>query len=179
VSPSSTLTRALPGLLLLGVGCLGHERQAGAEGEPLYSVPPTIEAIRWECDATEARWRFELDALNWTANGDLWLAEGTDYVEKHALRSVEAARDGSWDALALELDIVPDWRDASTGSSTAFLCDPPTLEAISFRAVIYTPGGEEQADCASWGADPELFDRVEGAAACTRVWDWPDTGEDR
>ncbi len=179
MSASPPLLRLLLGPLVLSAGCIGHERDAGAKGEPLFSEPPSIEAIRWGCDAAEATWRFELDTVNWTANGDLWLAKSADYTEQHTLKSVEAARDGTWDALVLELDIVPDWRDAAEGSSSAFLCDPPTLEAISFRVAVYTPGSEEQSDCASWGAEPDLFDRIEGIVECDQIWEWPDTGEER
>jgi hypothetical protein len=158
------------------LGCIGHERFAGAEGEPLYSEPPSIADIRWGCDAEEGAWSFDLDAVHWTANGYLWLATASDYLEQHAIRSVSAASDGSWDQLSLELDIVADWRDAASGSSTAFLCNTPTLQAMSFRVVIYTPGDNTQADCRSWGADPELFDGVQGVPACDLVWEELDTG---
>lgn len=173
----SVLSR--PALLLLAclqTACVGHERFAGAEGEPLHSDPPSIADIRWDCSGSDATWSFEVDAVNWTANGDLWLATAADYVEKHAVRSISAAHDGTWDQLALELDIVSDWRDASSGSSTAFLCNTPTLEAISFRLVLYTPGTEAEADCRSWGADPALFDGVDGVSACEVIWEEPDTG---
>lgn len=159
----------------LGAGCIGHERFAGAEGEPLHSDPPTISDIRWDCSSTDATWSFEVDTVNWTANGALWLVVDTDYVEQHAVRSTSAAQDGSWDQLALSLDIVADWRDASSGSSTAFFCNPPTTETISFRLVVYTPGSEEAADCRSWGAQPTLLDRVDGVPACELLWEEPDT----
>jgi hypothetical protein len=163
----------------IGLGCVGHERFAGAEGEPLYTEPPSISAIRWDCSSGDATWAFEVDTVHWTANGSLWLAQGADYVEKHAVRSVSAAHDGTWDELALELDIVADWREASSGSSTAFFCNDTTLEAISFRLVVYTPGSEDEADCRSWGADPELFDGVSGVASCELLWEDPDTGTER
>jgi hypothetical protein len=122
--------------LLLATGCVGHERFAGAEGEPLHSDPPSISEIRWDCSSSDATWTFEVDTVNWTANGNLWLAQSDDYVEKHAIRSVSAAHDGSWDELSLELDIVADWRDASSGSSTAFFCIEPVTQSLSFRVVV-------------------------------------------
>jgi hypothetical protein len=167
------------GVACFSAGCIGHERFAGADGEPLYSEPPSIESISWGCSASEASWSVEVSTLEWTANGDLWMAKATDYVEQHDLRSVSAAHDGSWDQLELELDIVSDWRDASPGSSTAFLCDDATVAEISFRLVVYTPGSEESSDCRSWGALPTLFDTIEGVPACELIWDEPDTGVTR
>jgi hypothetical protein len=165
--------------LLLATGCVGHERFAGAEGEPLHSDPPSISEIRWDCSSSDATWTFEVDTVNWTANGNLWLAQSDDYVEKHAIRSVSAAHDGSWDELSLELDIVADWRDASSGSSTAFFCNEPVTQSLSFRVVVYTPGSEAEADCRSWGQDPELFDSVEGVSGCELLWEEPDTDSER
>ncbi len=177
MSPRLPRRRLLPLAALAAscVGCVGHERFAGAEGEPLHSDPPSISDIRWDCDSIDAIWSFEVDTLAWTANAELWMGQDTDYVERHAVRSTSAAHDGTWDQLALELDVVADWREASSGSSTAFFCNPTTLEAISFRLAVYTPGTEEQADCRSWGAQPSLFDGVDGAAACELLWEEPDT----
>ncbi len=175
---SCPLPRVAGTILIAGlsVGCVGHERFAGAQGEVLYDEVPSISEIRWDCTIEDATWAFEVDTVNWTANGTLWLATAPDYVEQHAVRSISAAHDGSWDLLSLELDIVSDWRDASSGSSTAFLCDTATVEAMGYRLAIYTPGSEDLADCRSWGADPTLFDGIEGVAACDQLWEPPDTG---
>lgn len=175
----TALLVAATGLGFVSAGCLGHERFAGATGDPLHSDPPSISDIRWDCSGSDATWTFEVDTVNWTANGSLWLAQSDDYVEKHAVRSVSAAHDGTWDELSLELDIVADWREASSGSSTAFFCNDSTTQAISFRLVVYTPGSEDDADCRSWGADPQLFDGVSGVSECALIWEEPDTGSAR
>ncbi|MFH1463272.1 MAG: hypothetical protein ABIO70_02695 [Pseudomonadota bacterium] len=168
--------RTAPFALLLAVGCLGHERFAGAEGDPLHTEVPAITGIVWGCSSQEATWAFEVTTDAWTANGDLWLATDTDYVEQHPLRSDIAAGDGSADHLIQELTIAADWRDASSGVASAFLCDAVTLAAMNLRAVVYTPGSGAAADCRSWGADPAFFDQVEGVPACSQVWEAPDTG---
>ncbi len=178
MSAPPPLPLLLTALAAISTGCIGHERFGGATGEVLYDEVPQISAIRWDCSSEDATWDVEVDTVNWTANGHIWLATASDYVEQHAIRSTKAAHDGTWDELALELDIVSDWRDANAGSSTAFLCDPPTTEAISFRLAVYTPGSGEQGDCRSWGADPELFDRIDGVPACELIWEPPDTGSD-
>ncbi len=172
------MSRPPPALLLLAAcaGCIGHERFAGAAGQPLYDEPPLITAIQYACSVEDEQWTFELQTDAWTANGHLWLATAADYVEKHAIRSVSAAADGSGDELSLELDIVADWRDASSGSSTAFLCDDSVLDAMSYRVVVYTPGSEDESDCRSWGAAPQLFDGIEGVSECDQTWEQPDTG---
>jgi hypothetical protein len=161
--------------LLLTTACLGYD-PGGAEGEPLHTETPAITGIVWGCSSQEATWTFEVTTDAWTANGDLWLATGRDYVEQHPLRSDSALGDGSGDHLVQELPIVADWRDAEAGTSTAFLCDSATLGALNLRAVVYTPGTEAVGDCRSWGADPTFFDQVEGVPACGLVWEDPDTG---
>jgi len=167
----------MTGLLpLLITGCLGHARDAGAQGEPLHAETPAITSIDWSCSVEEETWSFEVTTEHWTANGDLWLATDLEYVEEHPVRSDVAAGDGSADHLVLDLDIVADWRDADAGATTAFLCSPSTLAAMSLRLVVYTPGSGEIGDCRSWGADPAFFDAVEGVPACSRVWTDPDTG---
>jgi len=168
--------RLTPLTLLLAVACLGYDRDPGAEGSPLHTETPAITGIVWGCSVQTAIWTFEVSTDAWTANGDLWLATGLDYLEQHPLRSDVAAGDGSADHLVQELPIVADWRDAAAGASTAFLCDTATLAGMNLRAVVYTPGGETVGDCRSWGADPTFFDGVEGVPACSLVWEEPDTG---
>lgn len=168
--------RTLLPVILLCTGCLGHERDAGATGQPLYSDTPSIRTIAWDCSRDDQTWTLEVTTEHWTANGTLWMAKDTDYLEQHAVRSESAAWDGSSDQLSLELDIVADWREASSGSSTAFGCDSVTHEAINLRLVVYTPGSEEVGDCRSWGSNPSFFDDIEGVEACDLVWEEPDTG---
>ncbi|MCP4810423.1 MAG: hypothetical protein GY884_34240, partial [Proteobacteria bacterium] len=93
--------------------------------------PPEITAASWTCSASDDRWTFEVDTRNWTGNGEVLLALDLDYVENHAMRSSESGADGSWDHLELELSVEADPRDATSGASTAFLCDVSTKEGIS------------------------------------------------
>ncbi len=164
------------GVSLLATGCLGHERDAGATGEPLYSETPSITSISWGCSRDDQEWSFEVETENWTANGTFWMATSGDYVEQHPVRSDSAAADGSSDLLSQDLNIVADWRDASSGSATAFACDSLTTASINLRLVVYTPGSEEVGDCRSWGADPTFFDDIDDAEPCELVWEDPDTG---
>ena len=115
------------------------------------SAPPEITSASWTCSAADDRWSFEISTRNWTGNGEVLLALDLDYVETHELRSDESGADGSWDHLALELSVEADPRDATSGSSTAFLCDASTKAAISGRFSVAAPQSEGEADCRQWG----------------------------
>lgn len=166
--------RTLPVLAVLGCG--SDDTGGYTAADPLYDDPPEITDLSWSCSVDEETWTFAVDTAGWTANGTLYLAQATDYVESHTIRSQEAAADGSADHLELELAIEPDWREVTSGSSTAFACNASTEAALCFRVVVYTPGTEEVSDCRSGGADPTLFDEVEGIPACDEVWTGEDTG---
>ncbi len=161
---------------LIACGCLGHERGAGATGAVLYDTPPLITDISYDCSRNDEEWSFEVDTDHWTANGGLYLAVEESYAEQHTIKSVSADADGQGDHLELTLSIEADWRDASSGSSTAFQCAPSTWAAMSYRLVVYTPGSEDVSDCRSWGAQPELFDQVDDVPACEQAWNSSDTG---
>ncbi len=162
--------------LLLFVSCSWGPTGGTTTGQVLYDSPPSIEEIWYDCSVDEDQWSFYVYTTGWTANGSLLMAMDQDYVEEHTIKSQEAAADGSYDYLGLTLNIEADWRNVYSGSSTAFLCNESTLNALSYRLVVYTPGTQDQADCRSWGADPWLFDSVEDAPACDAIWEEPDSG---
>lgn len=113
-----------------------------------------------ECDPDRGRWIAEMTTTSWTGGGLVWLTVDGSYVERHFIRSVEAAADGSEDRLTLRLDIVADWRAATAGTSTAFRC----VEEVSWRFVVNDLSGDV-ADCVSAGTDPEHLDQ-EGVTPC-------------
>jgi hypothetical protein len=160
----------LAGLSVLLAGCGGPDGHAPV-GDPPWPPEawPEITAISAECDVYASEWTFEVKTMYWTGSGRLWLATTVERAERHALPSVEAEADGSADRLKLTLDVVRDWRNAVSGSSTAYRCGQ--AEALSYLVQVYTPDGEEVADCRSWGFDPEIWSAVDGSAACDERWD--------
>lgn len=141
--------------------------------DPLDGPPPAITAVTWACDAESSRWDFSIVADAWTGGGRIWLARG-DVYEEHRIRSVEAKANGSQDTLELELSIVADWRDASSGSSTRWRCtDEPSL---TFQAAVFEVTGEETVDCRTWGAAPELWADLSDVQECGTQLEITDTG---
>lgn len=128
---------------------------------------PTVTAAEVTCNATDEEWTFSVDASAWTGGGDLWMSTDGVYVETDELTSTAAAADGTSDHLELDLDIVPDWRQVSKGSSTFFNCGTPGLEGVF---VVYERDGSTVAGCrrfgdtdswASWGIGYACADSVE------------------
>ena len=140
-------------------------------GTVLHDTPPTITGIQYSCSVDEEKWIFQVTTDAWTANGTLYLAATSDYVEQHSLQSEEAAADGSSDLLTLSLSIVADWRDVSASSSTAFLCNSTTEAAICWRIFVYTPGTGDVSDCASGGYEPTWFDDMDDIPTCDTRWE--------
>ena len=138
---------------------------AGTDSE-LALAPPTITEASLSCSAADDLWTFEVTTTSWTGNGTVLLALDLDYVEEHEIRSEESGADGSWDHLELELSVEADPRDATPGSSTAFLCDVSTKEGISGRIAVEAPEGGGEADCRQWG---ELDFASLGFAACSSL----------
>ena len=99
----------------------------------------------------------------WTGGGRLWWSADGDYRERHTVPSVSAARDGTDDRLVLELGIVPDWRDASPGSSTWFNCATPGLAAV---LQVLARDGRTVADCIALGDEPTRWTDWDPAVAC-------------
>ncbi len=123
-----------------------------ADTAAIATDPPVITSGSWDCSAEDDRWSFTVDTRFWTGNGSVLLSVDGVYVEEHGLRSTESAADGTADHLELELGIEADPRDASPGTSTAFLCDVSTREDLSGRFSVSAPGSSEEADCRQWGA---------------------------
>lgn len=144
--------------------------------DPLSGADPVISSVSWTCDPKRSLWTLRIVTEAWTGGGLAWMARDADRYEEHRIRSVEAASDGSTDALELELDVVADWRDASPGSSTGWHCsDQPQL---TFQVAVFEITGSEQTDCLRWGATPDLWDAFVDVNRCDNLWDPPDTGED-
>ena len=146
-----------------------------ADDGPFHVGTPRITEVDVACDADESEWVFEVRTENWTGGGWIWMGKTEDDAEGHRNRSRKAAADGSSDFLQLTLKIEADWRDAQRGTSTRWLCrDWPEL---SFMATAYDPVGGEVRDCRTWGDDPTLWTRIEGAHDCETEIDIPvDTG---
>ena len=149
----------------------------GDVGQPLYDAVPSITDIDGTCSVDAQTWTFDVTTNAWTANGNLYLAADTLYLERHPLTSIEAAADGTADHLQAQVAIQADWRDASPGSATAFQCNPSTWETLNFRVVVYTPGTSDVGDCRSWGPAPSNFDSFSSVPPCDLAWE-PDTGGD-
>lgn len=108
----------------------------------LPDEPPVITAHTVECKRDADRWAVAVDTQWWTGGGELWMTAGGAWFEDHGLRSTKAAGDGSEDHLEARLTIVPDWRDASPGSSTAFTC----ADTVGWRLFVLAQDGA-RADC--------------------------------
>jgi hypothetical protein len=134
---------------------------------------PAIVSASVECDGDAAEWSIAVETDAWTGNGEVWLSADGVYVETHGLDSVEAAGDGTSDRLELELDVEPDWRDVSLGSSTAFNCDEPGVAGV---ILVFTRTGDETADCVAFGEAPERWATWNADVACDEVLDEGDTG---
>jgi hypothetical protein len=156
--------------LLLHSACPADSSLDTAPHHGLHDEPPLIDRISFGCSSETPSWSFEVLTRGWTGSGTLYMATRTDYLERHVVRSVEAATDGTSDHLELDLLIVPDWRDAVSGASTAFLCNASTRAALNYRLMVHDTRGED-ADCRSWGADPTFFDGLADVPACAEVWD--------
>ena len=142
--------------------------------DPLSGADPRISSVRWDCDPERSAWLFTIEADAWTGGGTAWIARDADRYEEHRIRSVKAAADGSSDILELELDVVADWRDASPGTSTAWRC--ADAASLTFQVAIKETSGDDQTDCRTWGASPDLWDAFAGVPACEVRLTITDTG---
>lgn len=135
-----------------------------ASAEP-YEGPTTITGFEYGCDADADTWSLSVETEGWTSGG-LWsLSADARRVEAHAIDSVEAAANGAWDRLELELDIVADPTDLEEGESSAWLCDAQTEQSMAWRVVVFDPLSGEKADCATWGAEID-WNTVAGYSVC-------------
>ena len=133
-----------------------------------YEGPTELDWVEDDCDPDKDTWSFTVRTVGWTSGGLLSLSADGVVVEAHDIDSAASAEDGSWDSLKLDLDIVGDPRDAQPGKSTVWLCDAATLEAMSYRVVVYDPETGDKADCAVWGADLDWNDAA-GYSACDPI----------
>ncbi|RME24545.1 MAG: hypothetical protein D6798_10965 [Deltaproteobacteria bacterium] len=164
-------------LLLLALATACHRRGRAATDQPpaVEDAPPEIVGVDWGCDVDAATWSFEIETDGWTGNGYLWMASGSATWERHPVYSVEAARDGSADRLAVELDIEPDPREVVLGSSTRFLCSD--RNAMAFVVEVYSADGEAVADCRWWGVADLVGADDGGLPDCGTRLDTGDTGD--
>jgi len=159
------------------VACSGDGELKPADGNPFHEGIPTIKDIEWTCDAEANEWTFQVRTHNWTGGGWVWMGKSESNAEGHRIKSVEAAADGTSDRLKLTLNIEEDWRDASRGSSTRWLCSD--IPQLSFLSTVYDARGQTVEDCRTWGLLPELWSRIDSAHDCETALDWPeamDTG---
>lgn len=126
-----------------------------------------ITEVDVRCDPEAARWTFETRTDGWTGGGRVWLSRDGDYVERHPLASVSAARDGSDDFLRLNLEIAAEWSEASAGSRTAFACRADDLAGILH---VLSRDGARVTDCVAFGTAPERWARWNAENACATVW---------
>lgn len=139
-----------------------------ATGDPLPEVVlevPEIASFDLRCNADRGKWALAVEATSWTGGGTThWTVDG-DYVEAHAVRSVAAEPDGSWDSLALNLDVTADWRNVKNGGPTAFSCgDDPT--------VVFGLNDLDgnRVDCRVTGPRPKIWQNVRGVSGCQQEW---------
>jgi hypothetical protein len=88
-------------------------------------TPPRLAQVSWGCLEDRETWRLEAVATSWTGAATLTLTRDGDHAEVHPVRSIAVDPDGSEDTLRVDLDVAADWRLASPGSRTAFLCTAP------------------------------------------------------
>lgn len=136
--------------------------------DSFYSGETRLGMVTPRCDADRDTRSLSVVTEGWTAGG-LWsMTTDSHRVEAHTLISTAADPSGAWDELVLELDIVADPRDVVPGSSTAFLCDSATEQALSARLVIYDAQTREVVDCRLWGRIID-WNAVAGYSDCDQV----------
>lgn len=151
-------------MLLVLLACA----DAPASPDSFYAGPTAITAVTPACDAGSDKRTLAVTTQGWTA-GALWsMTTDSHRVEAHPLVSTSADPAGAWDELLLELEVVADPRDVSPGSSTAYLCDAATDQALSARLVIYDAVTEEVVDCRLWGRILD-WNAVAGYSDCDKV----------
>ena len=156
----------------LGAGCRITPRQPAADG-PFFDGEPAVVALAVACDPDAARWRLAAETDAWTGGGALFVTDG-ERVERHTVSSSEAAGDGAWDCLDLNLAQAADPDDAASGGATRWLCrDTPDL---SFLFVVSNTDGTEFTDCVAWGASPSDWADLPEVPACDAVSSIDDEG---
>ncbi len=163
-------------LLALLAACRPDNPAPADDAGPLHDAPPKLVGLAWSCDEAAASWSFTAVTEGWSGSAWLYLARSADDAERHPVDSVSAAADGSRDCLELDLDVVADWRDAVSGSSTRWRCED--ADDLAFLIEVRAVGSDETADCATWGADPSVWAELDGAPDCDAPWSFDaDTGD--
>lgn len=147
---------------LIALGCLGPP--PADSGVTVIPTDVAITDVDWGCSADDDTWWFVVDTAGWTDGGLLAMTADQRRVEAHDLLSVEAAADGTWDRLELELDIVGDPADAVDGSKTAWLCDAETLDEMAFRLSV-SERNVGTVDCRVWGVETD-WNGLAGYSTC-------------
>ena len=149
--------------LLVFAGCAGGDvSDTGAPtGDASTPAAPLISSVGWACDTDDAEWTLTVETDGWTGGGRLWMGRDADSVEVHRVYSTNARADESTDRLTLDLDIVADWREAVSGSSTRYRCDAE--DALSFLLWVYERDGSTESDCRVWGLGEPAFEDVTGS----------------
>ena len=135
------------------------------DASEFYNEVPSLLALDYACDPVDDQWSFQFQTTGWTGGGRVFMARSAESIEQHKVFSAEAAADGSWDCLIETLSISEDWTLAQTGTSTRWLCSDQ--DDLSFMVQIDTANGSSIADCAVWGANPDLWETVDGLTPCT------------
>ena len=146
-----------------GLGCVPINTFE-TETSEFYDEDPIIVALDYSCDPLDDQWSFQFQTTGWTGGGRVFMARSKDSIEQHKLFSAEAAANGRWDCLIETLSISEDWTLAQTGTSTRWLCSD--LYELSFMVQVDSANGSSIADCAVWGANPDLWENVDGIDPC-------------
>ena len=153
-------------MLALLSACLApHVDPDDSAAGAFYEGPTTLTSAEGDCSVEDDTWSLVVETEGWTSGG-LWsLSADGRRVEAHEIDSVEAAANGAWDRLELELDIVADPADVEEGKSSAWLCDGPTLASMAWRVVVFDPDSGDKADCLTWGRAID-WNSVAGYSEC-------------
>ena len=155
--------------LLFSVACRLPSTIPDDRVDPILT-PPLISTLDVTCDPDASERAVALTATSWTGGANWYLTADGAYVERHYVRSQSAAADGSSDTLGLTVSIVGDGQDASSGSSTAFLCS----DAPSWRLVLYDAYGSAITDCRTNG-DTSVWTSQPDVPACDIPFEDSDT----
>ena len=149
------------GALVLGGACTLPGGTLPETGQTVELSDPKLTALDVACSTDEDEWVIEANASSWTAGAELvWTTDG-EYVETHAVPSVEADADGLADRLKLTLAVADDFRTVTSGSSTAFRC----AEEPAWVLTLWNTYGDAT-HCAFGGGDPELWRGLPEPPAC-------------
>jgi hypothetical protein len=146
--------------LLALVGC-GPPAAIQNDAEQVTWGDPEIVASTLDCSLKDEEWFLSIETNSWAGGGVLLMTVDGMYVESHAVFSVGAASDGTYDNLSVTLAIMADWRDVSEGSSTAFLCAEEVAALFKLESIE-----GELVECAYFGADSVLFDLSKSRSDC-------------